>query len=82
MKFVIFSKIIISESFLVTNTFVSEGISAYQSLTLRGPAAIIFISRDTRSDSIAKLFRACFYWVSHNYRAICCKIGYRRNVPV
>ena len=30
-----------------------------------------FISRDTfRSDSIAKLFRACFYGVSHNYRAI------------
>ena len=27
---------------------------------LRGPAAILFISRDTCSDSIAKLFRACF----------------------
>ena len=34
------------------------------------------------SDSIAKLFRACFYGVSHNYRAICCKIGYRTDVPV
>ena len=38
---------------------------------LRGPAAIVFISRDTCSDSIAKLFRACFYGVSHNYRTIC-----------
>ena len=28
---------------------------------LRGPAAILFISRDTCSDSIAKLFCACFY---------------------
>ena len=27
----------------------------------RGPAAILFISRDTCSDSIANLFRACFY---------------------
>ena len=27
---------------------------------LRGPAAILFISRDTCSDSIAKLFLACF----------------------
>ena len=44
---------------------------------LRGPAAILSISRDTCSDSIAKSFRACFYRVSHNYRAICCKMGYR-----
>ena len=29
-------------------------------MRLRGPAAIIFISRDTCSDSIAKMFRACF----------------------
>ena len=29
---------------------------------LRGPAAILFTSRDTRSDSIAKLVRACFSW--------------------
>ena len=36
--------------------------------TLRGPAAILFISRVTCSDSIAKLFRACFYRVSHNSR--------------
>ena len=28
---------------------------------LRGPAAILFISRDTCSDSIAKCFCACFY---------------------
>ena len=42
---------------------------------LRGPAAIRFISRDTFSDSIAKLFRACFPGVSHKYRAICCKWG-------
>ena len=49
---------------------------------LRGPAAILFISRDTCSDSIAKLFRACFYGVSHNYRAIRCKMGYRTDVSV
>ena len=35
---------------------------------LRGPATILLISRDACSDSIAKLFRACFYGVSHNYR--------------
>ena len=29
---------------------------------LRGPAAILFISRDTCSDSIAKLFRGLFSW--------------------
>ena len=49
---------------------------------LRGPAAILFISRDTCSDSIAKLFRACFCGVSHNYRAIRCKMGYRTDVSV
>ena len=38
--------------------------------TLRGPAAILLISRDTFSDSIAKLFRACFPGVSHKHRAI------------
>ena len=36
---------------------------------LRGPAAILFISRDASSDSIAKLFRDCSYGVSHNHRA-------------
>ena len=45
---------------------------------LRGPAAILFISRDTCSDSIANVFRACFYGVSHNYRAIRCKMGIAR----
>ena len=49
---------------------------------LRGPAAILFISRDTCSDGIAKLSRACFYRVSHNYRAIRCKMGDRTDVPV
>ena len=49
---------------------------------LRGPVAILFISRDTCSDSIAKLFRACFCGVSHNYRAFPCKMGYRTDVPV
>ena len=29
---------------------------------LRGPVAILFISRDACNDSIAKLFRACFLW--------------------
>ena len=29
--------------------------------SLRGPAAILFVSRDTCSDSIPKLCRACFY---------------------
>ena len=49
---------------------------------LRGPAAILFISCDTCSDGIAKLFRACFSGVSHNFLAIRCKMGYRTDVPV
>ena len=49
---------------------------------LRGPVAILFVSRDTCGDSIAKLFRACFCGLSHNYRAICCKMGYRTDVPM
>ena len=49
---------------------------------LRGPPAILFISRDTCSDSIAKLFRACFCGVSHNHRAIRCKMGYGTDVSV
>ena len=44
---------------------------------LRDPAAILFISRATFSDSSAKLFCACFPGVSHKHRAICCKMGYR-----
>ena len=34
------------------------------------------------SDRIAWLFVACFSGVSHNYRAICCKMGYCTAVPV
>ena len=30
--------------------------------SLRGPAAILFISCETSSESIAKLFRVCFLW--------------------
>ena len=41
---------------------------------LTGPVAILYISRDTFSDSIAKIVRACFPGVSHKYRAICCKM--------
>ena len=41
---------------------------------------MLFISRDTCSDTIAKLFRTCFYRVSHTFRAICCKMGYRTDV--
>ena len=36
----------------------------------------------TCRDSIRKLFCACFYGVLHNYRAICCKMGCRTDVPV
>ena len=54
----------------------------YTPQVLGGPAAILFILRDTCRDSIAKRFRACFYGVSHNFRAIRCKMGYRTNVPV
>ena len=54
----------------------------YHDPGLRGPAAILFISRDTCSDSIAELFRACFCGVSHNYRAVRCKMGYRTDVAV
>ena len=51
-------------------------------IPLRGPAAILFISHDICSDSIAKVFRACFDGVSHKYRAIRSKMGYRTDVPV
>ena len=67
MKFVIF------ENYLFQNNL-SYVIILWQ--------RILFISSDTCSDSIAKLFCACFYGVSHNYRAICCKMGYRTDVPV
>ena len=49
---------------------------------LRGPAAILFISCDACSDSIAKLFQACFCGGSYNYRAMRCKMGYRTDVSV
>ena len=58
---------------------------------LRGPAAILFISRDTCSDSIAKRFRACHLWgiaqlsrdtlqngVSHG--CVCVKLSTRGGV--
>ena len=48
---------------------------------LRGPVAILFISRDTCSDSIATVL-CLFLWGIANYRAICCKMGYRTDVPV
>ena len=51
-----------------------EEFKAYE-YRLRGPAEILFISRDTCSDSIAKSFYACFYGVSHNYRAIRSKMA-------
>ena len=41
----------------------------------KGPAGILFMSRDAGSDRIAKLFHAWFYGVWHNYRAIPCKNG-------
>ena len=50
--------------------------------TLRGLTAILFISRNTCSDRITKLCCACFYGVSHNCRAIRCKMGYHTDVPV
>ena len=46
---------------------------------LRGPAAILFTSRDACSDSIANYLALVFFWGgggSHNYRAICCKMGH------
>ena len=49
---------------------------------LRGPTAILFTARDTCSDNIAILFRACFCRLSHNYRAICCKMGYCTDAPL
>ena len=50
---------------------------------LRGPTAMLFMSRATFSDSIAKLLLACFFnGISHNYRAMCCKMGYRTDMPV
>ena len=52
--------------------FIEQGQSI---LTLEAPERILFISRGTCSDSIAKLLRACFCGVSRNYRAIRDKMG-------
>ena len=49
---------------------------------LRGLAAIVSISRDTCSDSIGESSFVFINGVSHNYRAICCTMGYRTDVPV
>ena len=49
---------------------------------LRGLPAILFISRDTCSNNIAKLFYACFCGVSHDYRVMRYKMGNRTDVPV
>ena len=54
---------------------------ANQSAWVGGPAATLFISRDACSNSIAKLFCACFYGISQNYRAVPCKMAYRTAVP-
>ena len=50
--------------------------------SLRGPSAILFTLCDTCSDSLAKLFRACFHWLSHICHAIGCRMGYHTDVPV
>ena len=35
----------------------------------------------TVSKKASPLFHACFYGVSYDYRAMRCKMGYRRDVP-
>ena len=58
---------------------------------LRGPAAILFISRNTCSDSIAKLFRACFVrGIAHelrdtlqngvSHRCACVELSIKRGI--
>ena len=49
---------------------------------LRGPAAIFLISRDPCSDSIAKLFCACFNGGTALIAPYVAKMGYRTDVPV
>ena len=49
---------------------------------LRGPEAILLVSCDTCSDSIAKLCSACFGEVSRKCRAISCRKGYRTDMSV
>ena len=48
-------------------------------MILEAQQRYFFISRGTCSDSIAKLFHACFCAVLHNDRAICCKNGVSRR---
>ena len=47
---------------LMSKALKANHVSHIHSQVLRGPAAILFISRDTCCDSIAKLFCACFLW--------------------
>ena len=51
---------------------------------LRGPAAILFISRDACSDSIAKLYLVLVFFVGYRtiVCAMCVKMGYRTDVSV
>ena len=53
-----------------------------QHLGLRGPVAILFISRDTCSDSIAMFFSCLFFWGIAQLSRDTCKMGYRTDVPV
>ena len=69
-------------SVLTTSMSKKGGLLNFWCSCLRGPAAILFILRDTFSDSIAKRFHACFPGVSHKYRAICCKMGYRTDMSL
>ena len=46
------------------------------------PNRILYVCLYFRWRCIAKLFRACFPGVSHRYRAICCKMGYRTGMSV
>ena len=59
-------------------------LTACDARSLRGPAAILFISRDACSDSITEMFSArfCGGYRTVNYRAICRKVGCRRDAPV
>ena len=69
-----------------------EGDESYDTLRqfakswpLRGPVAMLFIIGDAFSDSIATFFvLASWGWggVSHKYRGICCKTGYRTDMSV
>ena len=38
--------------------------------------------RNACGDSVTNLLGPCFCGVSHNYRAICCQVGYCKDVPV